>query len=108
MLEQSPGSWGREQELGQRVGAGAEPWELGQSVGAGAEPWVLGQSPGSWSRALGARAERGSLSPREPHSAYMARMLFSGSRGISRTLVLDRMASWLVVETVFPVIRWTW
>ena len=41
-------------------------------------------------------------------AAYMARMLFSGSSGISRTLVLDRTASWLVVETVFPVMRWTW
>lgn len=40
--------------------------------------------------------------------AYMARMLFSGRSGISRTLVLDRTASWLVVDTVLPVMRWTW
>lgn len=41
-------------------------------------------------------------------SAYMALMLFSGRSGISRTLVLERTASWLVVDTVFPVMRWTW
>ena len=47
--------------------------------------------------------------PRAPEAAaYIARMLFSGSSGISRTLVLERMASWLVVETVLPVIRCTW
>lgn len=38
----------------------------------------------------------------------MALMLFSGSRGISRILVLDCMTSWLAVETVLPVMRWTW
>lgn len=38
----------------------------------------------------------------------MARMLFSGRSGISRTLVLERMASWLVVDTVLPVMRCTW
>lgn len=36
---------------------------------------------------------------------HMALMLFSGSRGISNTLVFDCMASWLAVETVFPVMR---
>lgn len=46
--------------------------------------------------------------PRGRAVAYIARMLFSGSSGISRTLVLERMASWLVVDTVLPVMRWTW
>lgn len=37
--------------------------------------------------------------------SYIALMLFSGRSGISRTLVLESIVSWLVVETVFPVIR---
>lgn len=38
-------------------------------------------------------------------STHMALMLCSGSRGISRILVLDCMTSWLAVETVLPVMR---
>lgn len=37
--------------------------------------------------------------------SYVALMLFSGRSGISKTLVLESIVSWLVVETVFPVIR---
>lgn len=37
--------------------------------------------------------------------SYIALMLFSGSSGISKTLVFESIVSWLVVETVFPVIR---
>lgn len=81
----------------------------------GREPWEGKRGVKARGRAgHGALGRQGDCaSPRAPPggvagTAYMARMLFSGRRGISRTLVLDRMASWLVVETVLPVMRWTW